>query len=65
MSAASAEAGFVVERLEEPMPLPECEERFPEAWEALTTRPAVLFARLRPKWIPARVQFRHGFRRRS
>jgi SAM-dependent methyltransferase len=49
MSAAFAEAGFVLERLEEPMPLPECEARFPDAWEALTTRPAFLFARLRPR----------------
>jgi SAM-dependent methyltransferase len=47
MFDAFAEAGFTVERVGEPLPLPECRERFPEAWERLTTRPWFLFFRLR------------------
>jgi SAM-dependent methyltransferase len=47
MFDAFAEAGFAVERVSEPQPLPECRERFPEDWERLTTRPWFLFFRLR------------------
>src|SRR4051812_27178499 len=47
MFSAFAEAGFELERLSEPLPLDECRERFPEAWERLTTRPWFLFFRLR------------------
>ena len=48
MFAAMHEAGFQVERLVEPAPLPEVEERFPAEWELLTTMPRFLFLRLRP-----------------
>ena len=44
--AAVRDAGLWVDELEEPMPLPECEERHPEAWEILTTRPRFLYLRL-------------------
>lgn len=44
--AAVRDAGFWVDELGEPMPLPECEERHPEAWEILTTRPRFLYLRL-------------------
>ena len=47
MFDAIAEAGFQVERVSEPQPLEECRERFPHAWERLTTRPWFLFFRLR------------------
>ena len=46
MFRAFKEAGFVVDELSEPQPLPECRERFPEAWERLTTKPHFLFLRL-------------------
>jgi hypothetical protein len=42
-------AGFIVQTLSEPRPLPECEERFPDAWKRLTTHPHFLFLRLRPR----------------
>lgn len=40
-----ADAGFRLDALREPMPLPECEQRFPEVWRILTTRPRFLFLR--------------------
>jgi SAM-dependent methyltransferase len=46
MFHAFKEAGFVVDELSEPQPLPECREQFPEAWERLTTKPHFLFLRL-------------------
>ncbi len=49
MFAAFAEAGFGVETVSEPHPLPECEARFPEAWKRLTTEPNFIFFRLRPR----------------
>ena len=42
-------AGFNVQTLSEPRPLPECEERFPDAWRRLTTHPHFLFLRLSPR----------------
>jgi SAM-dependent methyltransferase len=48
MFRAFKEAGFVVDELSEPQPLPECRDRFPEAWERLTTKPHFLFLRLVP-----------------
>jgi SAM-dependent methyltransferase len=48
MFAEIAEAGFRVESLSEPQPLPEMRERFPEAWARLTTKPHFLFLRLVP-----------------
>jgi SAM-dependent methyltransferase len=47
MFDAIAEAGFQVERVSEPQPLDECRERFPRAWERLTTKPWFLLFRLR------------------
>lgn len=44
--AAVRDAGFWVDELDEPRPLPECEERHPEAWQLLTTRPRFLYLRL-------------------
>lgn len=37
--------GFALDTLREPLPVPECEERFPAAWKELTTRPRFLFLR--------------------
>jgi hypothetical protein len=44
-----AEAGFRVDELSEPQPLPEVRERDPEAWERLTKHPHFLFLRLVPR----------------
>ena len=52
MFAAMHEAGFRVEQLVEPAPLPEVEERFPDQWELLATKPRFLFFRLRPASAP-------------
>jgi SAM-dependent methyltransferase len=41
-------AGFRVQTLSEPQPLPECEQRFPDAWKRLTTQPQFAFFKLRP-----------------
>jgi SAM-dependent methyltransferase len=43
-----AEAGFRVDELSEPQPLPEVRELDPEAWERLTRNPHFLFLRLVP-----------------
>ena len=43
-----AEAGFRVDVLSEPQPLPEMKDRFPDVWERLTTKPHFLFLRLVP-----------------
>lgn len=48
MFAAFESAGFGVRSFLEPMPLPECREQFPDAWEELTTRPAFAFFKLVP-----------------
>jgi SAM-dependent methyltransferase len=40
-----ADAGFRLDVLREPQPLPECEQQYPEAWRVLTTRPRFLFLR--------------------
>jgi SAM-dependent methyltransferase len=44
-----ADAGFRVDELSEPPPLPEVKERFPDVWERLTTKPHFLFLRLVPR----------------
>lgn len=54
MIAAFHAAGFAIDALREPRPLPECEERFPAEWELLTTKPQFVFFRLRPHAGPAR-----------
>ena len=46
MFRAIAESGFRVDELSEPQPLPECRDRFPDAWEPLTRQPQFLFLRL-------------------
>lgn len=43
-----AEAGWRVDELSEPQPLPEMRERFPDAWDRLTKNPHFLFLRLVP-----------------
>lgn len=49
MFAAFDEAGFDVRKLTEPLPLPECRERFPDKWKRLSTEPNFLFFRLSPR----------------
>jgi SAM-dependent methyltransferase len=39
-------AGFWVDELAEPRPLPECEEQDPRGWALLTTQPRLLYLRL-------------------
>jgi ubiquinone/menaquinone biosynthesis C-methylase UbiE len=46
MIAAFRSAGFSIDDIVEPMPLPECAERFPDAYVTLTTAPRFLFFRL-------------------
>jgi SAM-dependent methyltransferase len=46
MFSAFADAGFTVDELREPMPVEECRTRFPDTWEALTTKPAFVFFKL-------------------
>jgi len=46
MTSAISRAGFVIDRLEEPTPLPELEEREPATYRRLTTRPGFLLFRL-------------------
>lgn len=56
LSAALVESGasvvgidaspFYVDELVEPMPLPECDEHFPEDYASLTTKPQFLYFRL-------------------
>jgi hypothetical protein len=46
MFCAFAMAGFRVDQLSEPQPLPECRERFPDVWTLLSTQPRFLFFRL-------------------
>ena len=56
--AAVRDAGFQVDELAEPMPLPECRERDPRVWTLLTTRPRFLYLRLvrrRRSWRPRRA----------
>ncbi len=48
MCDAIASAGFVIERLAEPMPLPELARRDPGADQSLRTKPRFVFFRLRP-----------------
>ncbi|MDA0172438.1 hypothetical protein OJ998_25260 [Solirubrobacter taibaiensis] len=39
------EAGFAIDNLQEPQPLAECRERFPDVWEQLASRPEFLLIR--------------------
>lgn len=49
MFTAFDAAGFDVQTLSEPQPLPECESRFPDVWKRLTTEPNFVFFKLRPR----------------
>jgi len=53
MFSAFAAAGFSVEVVQEPMPVDECRDLHPDAWAALTTQPAFIFFRLRPRQTAA------------
>jgi ubiquinone/menaquinone biosynthesis C-methylase UbiE len=52
MTEAIYRAGFVIERLVEPAPLPELEQKDPEEYRWLLTNPCFLFFKLRP--VPTR-----------
>ena len=48
-SAEFSQAGFLIERLAEPQPVPEMEELFPESYRKLSEAPSfVMFSLLRP-----------------
>lgn len=49
MTDAFAAAGFTIESLTEPAPLPECEALFPDAYTKLVTAPRFIFFRLRKR----------------
>jgi hypothetical protein len=49
MFAAFNDEGFDVRSLTEPQPLPECQERFPDSWQRLSTEPNFLFFQLAPR----------------
>ena len=42
---ALTDAGFGIDAVHEPQPLPECRERFPDVWEQLSRRPEFLLVR--------------------
>ena len=42
---ALTDAGFAIDAVHEPQPLPECRERFPDVWEQLSRRPEFLLVR--------------------
>jgi SAM-dependent methyltransferase len=46
ITAAISSAGFLIDRLVEPAPLPSLRQRDPEAYDKLRTRPGFLFCRL-------------------
>jgi hypothetical protein len=46
MTSAISRAGFVIDRLLEPAPLPGLQEREPATYRRLTTTPGFLFFRL-------------------
>jgi hypothetical protein len=48
MTDAIFEAGFLVERLVEPMPNAELAQRDPDNYKRMTTQPRFLFFRLKP-----------------
>jgi len=43
MTEALSAAGFAIDAITEPQPLPEARERFPAEWELLSTQPQFLF----------------------
>ena len=43
--SALTDAGFAIDNVHEPQPLPECRERFPDVWEQLARRPEFLVIR--------------------
>ena len=54
MTSAISSAGFFIERLLEPQPLPEADERDSAATHTLRTEPSFLFFRLRAPWSHSR-----------
>jgi hypothetical protein len=46
ITAAISSAGFVIDRLVEPAPLPSLQQHDPQAYDKLRTRPGSLFFRL-------------------
>ena len=46
ITAAISSAGFVIDRLVEPAPLPSLQQHDPQAYDKLRTRPGFLFFRL-------------------
>lgn len=48
MAEAIHDAGFVIERLVEPLPEPELRQSHPDKYELITTQPRFLFFRLKP-----------------
>ena len=46
LCAAATDAGFLIERLVEPLPVASMRERYPEEWEELHHRPGFLVLRL-------------------
>jgi SAM-dependent methyltransferase len=46
ITAAISDAGFIIDRIMEPPPLPELQQRDPRAYNKIRTRPAFLFFRL-------------------
>lgn len=48
MFSAFAAAGLTLDIVQEPMPIDECRQLHPDAWAALTTKPAFIFFRLTP-----------------
>src|SRR5690606_3488046 len=48
LTAELADAGFVIERLVEPLPHPDMAASHPDVYERLTTEPGFIIFRLRP-----------------
>ena len=46
---ALTDAGFAIDAVREPQPLPECRERFPDVWDELARRPEFLLVRAHGK----------------
>jgi hypothetical protein len=46
LCAAVSDAGFLIERLVEPLPAESMRERWPEHWEKLSRKPGFLILRL-------------------
>lgn len=49
ITAALFQAGFTIDTIAEPLPLPECRETHPQAYQKLSTQPWFLFVRAQKK----------------